>query len=304
MVAPRRLPLPTLLPMLLVLLSAPSGAAEFRLCTGNPGKTYHAVGTVLAELMPALSRRGLTLTVVPTGGSTDNLQRLVDGQCEGAISQGDVVALVAEQAAPASVFQLVTALYKELSLLLCHENSGVTELDDLLALPDPVVAAGSEGSGSLATWRIFRQLESAYHEIRLLPVNGMEGASAVAAGKATCLFEVIAPRSDFLGLLNDDDAFAQILRFASVGDEFERFRVAGQPVYSRVEFDDEAYPALGHWGDPTLLAITAYLVVTEDWAQHHPELLLDLSQALLTSHNEIEQVAYGAQRPFVEQPDQ
>jgi len=277
-----------------------AGAEEFRLCTGNPGKTYHAVGTTLAELMPSLSRQGLRVTVIPTEGSVDNLQRLLDGQCEGAISQGDVVARLADEIRPDQRLRPITALYKELSLLICRRDAGVDEIADLLSLSEPVVAAGTEGSGSLATWRTFGQIDPAYREIRLLPVNGMEGASAVAAGQATCLFEVIAPRSDFLDLLDANDSLAGELRFASITDAFESFTVAGQPVYSRVEFDDETYPALGRWGDPSLLAITAYLVVTANWAEAYPALFLDLSQALLTSHTEIEAVAYGEHRPFTE----
>lgn len=279
-----------------LLMSAYGGAEEFRLCTGNPGKTYHAVGTTLAEAMPTLSRRGMRLTVVATEGSRDNLQRLASGDCQGAITQGDVMAAVDDP----GQFHPVTALYKELSLLICHHDAGVDEIADLLDDPEAIVAAGHEGSGALATWRNFQTIEPAYGAIKLLPVNGMEGASLVASGHASCLFEVIAPRSNFISQLNDNPTLADILSFASITEEFESFTVAGEVVYSRVQFDDETYPALGRWGDPTLLAITAYLVVTRQWADAHPALFTDLSQALLTSHADIETVAYGEERPFSE----
>ena len=59
----------------------PALAAEnLRLCTGSPGKAYIKVGQKLADLAPQLTAGALTIEVVPTAGSLDNLAKAVAGE--------------------------------------------------------------------------------------------------------------------------------------------------------------------------------------------------------------------------------
>lgn len=288
---------------LLALTSAPVWAADtLRLCTGSPGKTYHAVGNKLAELLPEMSAGELVVEVIATGGSIDNLTKLMDGECDAAITQGDAVEFfvsnVREDAGDA--FKLHTPLFKELSLLLCSEDSGVDEVEDLLDLDNAVVAAGAMGSGSLATWLTFRSIKPEYEAVKVMPRNGAEGALAVANGEASCVFEVIAPQSDFIQALNDNEAIADKIGFAEVDDGFSGHEVNGQEIYSLVEFDDERYENISSWGDPELVAIMAYLVVSNGWSQAHTAGMNALSMGMLTGKADIEEVAYGAEKPFSE----
>ena len=289
--------------LLLGAISTPVlGADTLRLCTGSPGKTYHAVGEKLAELLPELSANALQVEVIATGGSIDNLTKLVEGECDAAIAQGDAVAFfvdhVREDAADA--FKLHTPLFKELSLLLCSEDSGVDEIEDLLDLDNPVVAAGAMGSGSLATWLTFRAIKPEYEQVKVMPQNGAEGAMAVANGEASCVFEVIAPQSDFVQALNDNETIADGIGFAEVDDDFSGHEIDGQEIYSRVEFDDERYDNISSWGDPELVAIMAYLVVGNEWSKAHTAGMNALSMGMLTGKADIEGVAYGAEKPFSE----
>lgn len=287
----------------LLTLGTTGWAAEtLRLCTGSAGKTYHAVGQKLAELLPELSAGALNVEVISTGGSIDNLTKLVEGECDAAIAQGDAVAFftthVREDAADA--FRLHTPLFKELSLLLCSDDSGVDAIEDLLDMDNPVVAAGAMGSGSLATWLTFRSIKPDYEAVKVMPRNGAEGALAVANGEASCVFEVIAPQSDFVQALNDNETLAGVLGFAEVDDGFSGHEINGQEIYSQVEFDDERYGNISSWGDPELVAIMAYLVVDKGWAQAHTAGMNALSMGMLTGKADIEAVAYGDDKPFSE----
>ena len=123
---------------------------------------------------------------------------------------------------------------------------------------------------------------------------------AVVNGEASCLFEVIAPQSDFIQALNDNENIASNIGFAEVDDGFSGHEVNGQEIYSRVEFDDERYDNISAWGDPELVAIMAYLVVGNDWAQAHTAGMNALSMGMLTGKADIEEVAYGAEKPFSE----
>jgi hypothetical protein len=114
------------------------------------------------------------------------------------------------------------------------------------------------------------------------------------------LLEVIAPQSDFIASLNANEEIGKALVFAEVDDGFDGYQVDNQRIYTRVEFDDEKYDNISTWGDPELIAITAYLVVSEAWAQQHVQGLGALSMATLTGQADIETVAYGEEKPFQE----
>ena len=71
----------------------------------------------------------------------------------------------------------------------------------------------------------------------------LQGAMAVINGQAQCLLDVIAPQSDLIKTLNDNEQTGAHLYFAEIdNDDLEEYEVAGKKVYTLVEFDDETYP--------------------------------------------------------------
>ncbi len=281
-------------------LGLPAEAADtLRLCTGAPGKAYITVGQKLADLAPQLTAGALAIEVVPTGGSLDNLTKAMAGECDAFISQGDAIDFFVREIRPeaAGKFQVVGELYKELTLLLCSRASGIDDLDEA---GEAVIAAGNMGSGSLATLLNLKQLSpDNYGAIKVAPSNGFEGALAVVDGQAQCLLDVIAPQSDLLKTLNDNERTSAALYFAQIDNaDLEDYTVDGKKVYTLVEFDDELYPNLATTGDPEMLAISALLVVPRAYAQAHPQAMTGLAMLLLTGAKEIEKLAYGESRPF------
>jgi TRAP-type uncharacterized transport system substrate-binding protein len=283
-------------------LGQPALAADnLRLCTGAPGKAYLKVGQKLADLAPRLSAGALTIEVVPTAGSLDNLAKAVAGECDAFISQGDAIDFFTRELRPDAKdgFQVVGELYKELTLLLCRRDSGIDDLDEAQG---KTVAAGSMGAGSLATLLNLQRLEpDSYGEIKINPTNGFEGAMAVVNGQAECLLDVIAPQSDLVRTLNDNERTSTQLSFAEIDNgDLEDYAVGGSKVYSLVEFDDEIYPNLATTGDPEMLAISAVLALPRAYAQAHPQVVAALSMLLLTGGKDIEREAYGETKPFAE----
>ena len=278
----------------------PAGAAEtVRLCTGSPGRAYVKVGQKLADLASQLTAGALGIEVVPTGGSLDNLTRALAGGCDAFIAQGDAIDFFVREVQPqaADRFRVVGELYKELTLLLCRRGSGIDDLDEARGA---AIAAGNMGTGSLATMLNLKRLDpDAYGDIRVHPANGFEGAMAVINGEAQCLLDVIAPQSDLLRTLNDNERTGTQLYFAQIdNDDLEEHEVDGKRVYTLVEFDDETYPNLATTGDPEMLAISAVLAVPRDYARDHPQAVAALSMLLLTGARDVEREAYGETKPF------
>ena len=142
---------------------------------------------------------------MPTGGSLDNMARTLAGACDGFIAQGDAIDFFTREMQPqaADRFQVVGELYKELTLLLCRRDTGIDDLDEV---EGSTVAAGNMGTGSLATLLNLKRLDpDDYGDIKIHPANGFEGAMAVINGEAQCLLDVIAPQSDPIKTLNDNE---------------------------------------------------------------------------------------------------
>lgn len=272
-----------------------------RLCTGSPGKTYIQVGQRMAEIAPQFTAGGLAIDVVPSGGSLDNMTKVLAGECDAFIAQGDAIEFFTSQVnqAAAGRFRVLGELYKELALLICHEDSGVDDLDEAAG---ETIAAGNMGSGSLATMLNLQRLEpDTYGEINIYPANGFEGAMAVVRGEAACVFDVIAPQSDFLRTLDTNETTADVLRIAEVdNDDLEDYEVGGQQVYRLVEFDDEIYESLNTFGDPETLAISAVLAIDDAYANANPNAVSALSMLLLMGANDVQKEAYGERKPFAE----
>lgn len=284
---------------LLVTASPVHAETVMRLCTGSPGKTYIRVGEALAEMAPQLTAGGLRIEVVPTGGSLDNMNRALAGECDGFIAQGDALEFYTTQVNKDAVgkFQVLGELYKELTLLVCRRGSGVDDLDEL---DDGTLAAGNMGSGSLATFLNLQRLDpDEYGDIKVFPANGFEGAMAVISGEADCMMDVIAPQSDLIKTLNDNPNTGPDLYFAEIdNDDLEDYTVDGKQIYELVTFDDETYPELSKTGDPEILAISAVLVLTKEFAQSNPQAVSATSMLMLMGVKDIEGVAYGEERPF------
>jgi TRAP-type uncharacterized transport system substrate-binding protein len=284
------------------LTGTPARAAEsLRLCTGSPGKAYIKVGQKLADLAPQLTAGALKIEVVPTGGSLDNMAKTLAGACDAFITQGDAIDFFVREVDPqaADRFRVVGELYKELTLLLCRRDGGIDDLDEA---GGGVIAAGNMGTGSLATLLNLQKLDpDTYGDIKIHPANGFEGAMAVINGEAQCLLDVIAPQSDLIKALNDNERSGAQLYFAEIdNDDLEEYEVDGKKVYTLVEFNDEIYPNLATTGDPEMLAISAVLAVPRDYAQDHPQAVSALSMLLLTGAKDIEREAYGETKPFEE----
>jgi hypothetical protein len=124
---------------------------------------------------------------------------------------------------------------------------------------------------------------------------------AVIDGQAQCLLDVIAPQSDLVKTLNDNERTGAQLYFAEIdNDGLEGYEVDGKQVYTLVEFNDEIHRNLATTGDPEMLAISAVLAVPRDFAQDHPQAVSALSMLLLTGAKDIEREAYGETKPFAE----
>lgn len=289
-----------------LMVSAPASAqtTELNLCTGGAGGTYIKVGQKMAEIAPMYTMGALTVKVISTGGSIENIQKAARGECDAFLAQGDAMAFAFKQFGAMGItkdrFKVVGPLYQELGILLCHEDSPVDDLDEFDVRHK--VATTGMGSGSFATlFNLKQRWPDEYGKVNPLPVgNAFEGVLAVVNGKADCAWSVMAPNSDFLKVVNENPQTRYIIDIGEVDNsDLEDFEIDGKPVYQIVSFDDSGYDNIGVSGSPETLAVQALLVTTADFAASNPQAKSTLDMLLMMGGAEIKRAAYGEDgKPF------
>ena len=193
----------------------PAPPDELTLAAGARGGAYHAYAERYREL---LAREGITVKILDTAGSIENLQLLRTRAADVAFVQGG-----------ASVdgdadLTAIGSLYFE-PLWLFHRAGLV--LDRLPALRGLRVAVGSEGSGTRdLVLQLLADNGIGDENTRLLALDGAAAAAALAAGESDAVFLVAAPTAPVvadllarpevtLASLERADAYARRYRFLS-----------------------------------------------------------------------------------------
>lgn len=169
MITLRRMPRRLLVASVVAVLLAGCGGSDeaewpegerdtFVISTGNPSGVYSSYGAELGEIVER--RTGVSVEVVSSGGSIDNLQNLAEGRADIAFSAVDAAA---DAAAGRGAFEeplpvrTLARVYDDFAHLVVAADSDVTTIDDL---EDRPVAIGARDSGTaLIARRLFRAAE-------------------------------------------------------------------------------------------------------------------------------------------------
>lgn len=180
------------------------GIRYFRIGTGASGGTYYPVGTTLANAIsnPPGSRPcdrggacgvpGLIATAQTTQGSVQNLEELMAGRFDSALTQADVAywAYRGEaiyQGKPAfESLRLIATLYPETVHLVVRRDAGIAAVGDLAGKR---VSLGEAGSGTLVHARIVLEAHGlAPDDLAAVYLRIGESADSLRQGKLDAFF--------------------------------------------------------------------------------------------------------------------
>ncbi|MEX5746312.1 TAXI family TRAP transporter solute-binding subunit [Massilia sp. X63] len=189
---------PTLLAAIAVAVLAylwvdPAPPRRLTLATGQFNSAYEEFGRQYARL---LARDEITLTLQPSLGSAENLERLIDGKVDIAFVQsGSTVDDQAEQAGLVSLGSLFT----EPVWLFLREGARVTQLTDLKGKR---INLGPEGTG---VPRLFRQVLDANGiapgELQIGALENTPATVELLAGRIDGLVFSSAPEAPLIQML-------------------------------------------------------------------------------------------------------
>ncbi|MGA4544620.1 TAXI family TRAP transporter solute-binding subunit [Uniformispora flossi] len=202
------------------------------IATGVPTGVYHRYGQLLApRLRNNLQER---VTIDATGGSVENLERVLDGRDTLGIATADSVAnLAAEQR---SGLRAVARLYDDYVQLVVRRNSPVQKLEDLRGLR---VVIGPPGSGVELIARRILATVGMDPERDLAPVRAGIGdaAAQLRDGQVDAFFWSGGLPTGAVSELTS----ATEIRFVPLGDTAKRLREQFGQVYREAVIPADAY---------------------------------------------------------------
>lgn len=235
----------------LVLLIAPAtlscgsdagtGRRFMSLATAGTGGLYYPIGGALASRLTARDT-GRTWTAEVTGGSVENIQRLVRGEVDLAMAIGTTIHEAynggRDFATPQADLRAVAPLYPNQTHVLVRDGAGIGSLGDVRGLR---VSVGAAGSG---TEQVSRQLLEvyglSYDDIDVRYLSFTESASALADGAIdAAILSVGYPASAVL-----EATTTGRIRLLSIDSVRVREMIETWPYYSRGTIPAGVYPGV------------------------------------------------------------
>ncbi len=264
----------------LIRFLSPDPPRTVRMSTGAPDGAYHQFALKYQRL---LRDNGITLELLPSSGSVENLQRLNDGKASVGLVQGGLGFLTVDPLSDIEntpLRSLATVTHEPVWIF-----SHTLDLSaGLGTLKGRRVAVGAAGSGNR---KLAMQLLTIYGLVdahgrwptgtELLDLGGMAAATALQAREIDAAIIVAAPQAAAVGKLLDLPAM-RLAALDHVDGLARRFPFFAPVVLKRGAIDPARdIPAR----DIALLSTTANLVVHDDL---HPALAYLLLEAARQTH--------------------
>lgn len=237
---------------------------NFVIGTGSKDKVYNKAGNLLVKFLNPT----VTAAAAITGGSVDNLDRLIAGTVDGAFVQNDVLRTYGDARALAVVVR-TASVYKEYLHLLCNRASGITALSQLTE--KHTIAAGSPRSGTRQTWQTFVDANAKYAKVQVSTSDDVVALTSAADGtEVTCALIVAGMNAPVIA--KDARGLADKIVLATIDDDklTSLKDTKGRPVYEEATISAKAYPALAPRGwfsgkDIQTISVDAVFVTSQNW---------------------------------------
>lgn len=165
-----------ILPALLLMVgltgcgSSSLSRTEYTIATGSKSGVYYPIGEALAMILKQ-AFPGVTLNIMETAGSVENLQLLRDGKVDMALVQNDIAFYAVEGEAMFNGQKItnvsgIATLFPEVVQIIVRKETGIKSLADLAGRK---IAVGSKDSGTyynaqqlLTIAKVWEQVEHQY----------------------------------------------------------------------------------------------------------------------------------------------
>jgi TRAP transporter TAXI family solute receptor len=243
------------------------------------GSTWGAYNKFAQKYKAELVTQGLTVEVLTTKGSTENMKLLLEGKADIAFIQGGIV----PQDSDVKLVSLGSVYFEPLWLFVRNDEPRT----HFAQLSGKRVAIGSEGSGTRVVALELLQDAQVLDEITEVDVGGEKAEQMLYDGEVDAVFMIGAPTIDAIRRMLAADGI-QLMQFErSKAIERRHQFLSRVPLYAGVVDLKENIPP----EDIELLAPAATLVVREEFHKALPPVILAAAKdihgqgTILSEHN-------------------
>ena len=231
-------------------------SSRIRIATGGESGIYYALGDALASLLEKELK--MMVTVIPSGGSIDNINLLRNDRADIAFVQNDIMSyayngtnLFSSEGAFRD-FYAVASLYPEPCQIVARRDiTGITDLKGKR------VSIGAEGSGTeLNALQILDAYGIGYADINVDHLGFSASVNAFREGKIDAFFCTAGvPTPAVSELVETGEAL-----ILSIGDAHASLIISQYPYYSRQAIPKGTYPGIEE--EVEAVAVKAALVAS------------------------------------------
>lgn len=178
----------------------PAPPRQLSIATGNADGAYRRFGQQLSE---QLAEHDVTLAVVETDGSVDNLQRLKEGSVDIAFVQSGLA-----KAEDFPEFESLGALYYEPVWVFSRSDLPLRQLNELIGKE---VASGGAGSGTRSVaLRLLADNGLTESDVTLTKHAGMQAVDALRTGEVDAIISVSSINAPMIDAMLSDSGLSLV----------------------------------------------------------------------------------------------
>ncbi|MCL2146868.1 MAG: TAXI family TRAP transporter solute-binding subunit [Synergistaceae bacterium] len=256
-----------------------SASGKIRIATGGESGIYYAFGDSLASLLE--NQLKMTVTVIPSGGSVDNINLLRNSRTDIAFVQNDIMTYAYNGTNLFSTegqfqeFGAIASLYPESCQVVARRNI----INDIIDLKGKRVSIGAEGSGTeLNALQILDSYGINYADVNVDHLGFSASVNAFREGKIDAFFCTAGVPTPAVSELTEAGE-AYIL---SVGEAHASLIISQYPFYSRQIIPKGVYPGIDE--DVETVAVKATLVASSKLSENT---ILEIMKIIFDNSEEI-----------------
>jgi TRAP transporter TAXI family solute receptor len=230
---------------------------SIRIATGGDAGVYYAYGNALAKLLDKHSN--IKVTVIPSGGSMENIKMLRNGRVDMAFVQNDIMNYAYNGTnlysveGPFKEFYAMASLYPETCQIVARNS--ISRITDLKGKR---VSIGAEGSGTeLNALQILETYGIGYTDIYVDHLGFSASVSAFKEGKIDAFFCTAGIPTPAIRQLTENNE-AHLL---SISAARTRLLISYYPYYSKQIIPSDTYPGIEERAET--VAVKAALVASD-----------------------------------------
>lgn len=239
--------------------------------TASSGGAYYTIGTGLAEVVTQ-NVGPLNMTAEITGGSTENIRLVGEGESDVGISNADVVAYALEGAEPYNqVYDIkaICALHSSVLHIVTLEKTGINSIEDLKGKK---VAVGPAGGGSInGIDFVLRAAGMTLDDISCSYLSYDDGVTQLKDGQVDAALVMAGyPASSILSLGATDK-----VKLVGISDELMEKVIELAPYFYSATIPQDVYATEG---DTTVVGVKNIVYCTDDLDE---ETVYEITKALI-----------------------